>query len=94
MSPQASLVSSPNVGASPSGASGYEMGQSPSNPQGFFGAVPVVQPSNPSGNIHTVVAGAGAAVKVDSSFDGSLGSSAYTIGDLVIALKNLGLIAM
>jgi hypothetical protein len=60
---------------------------------GFFGATPVIQPASPTGNVHTPTAGNTTAVYVNTTFDGSIGTTAYTIGDLVIALKNLGLIA-
>lgn len=60
---------------------------------GFFGATPVVQPASPSGSTHTVTAGSTTAVYVNTSFDGGIGSTAYTFGDVVAALKNLGLIA-
>lgn len=59
----------------------------------FFGATPVVQPASPTGNVHTPTAGTTTSVFVNTTFDGSIGTTAYTIGDLVIALKNLGLIA-
>ena len=59
----------------------------------FFGATPVVQPASPTGNVHTPTAGSTTSVFVNTTFDGSIGTTAYTIGDLVIALKNLGLIA-
>jgi len=59
---------------------------------GFFGGAPVSQPvvTDIVGG-HT--AGAGAAVTVDSTFTGNVGTGAYTIGDIVFALKSLGLIA-
>lgn len=38
-------------------------------------------------------AGAGAAVLVDSTFTGDSGSTAYTVGDVVRALKAVGLLA-
>ena len=94
MAPQASLVSLPgDQSQSPSGTNGYQVGTAASNPVGFFGATPVVQPASPSGNVHTVTAGSTTAVYVNTSFDGGTGTTAYTIGDLVLILKTLGLIA-
>jgi len=78
---------------------GTVLGQAGTTPSGttdkigFFGATPVVQPASPAGNVHTPTAGSTTAVFVNTTFDGSIGSTAYTIGDLVVALKHLGLIA-
>lgn len=72
---------------------GLQLGAVASQPVGFFGATPVVQPASPAANVHTVAAGSVTSVFVNTTFDGSIGSTAYTVGDLVIALKNLGLIA-
>ena len=58
---------------------------------GFFNATPAVQ--QPAAALEagfTVNAGTG--VNVDSVFTGNVGSSAYTVGDIVKALKTLGLI--
>lgn len=59
---------------------------------GFFGATPVVQPSG-TGETTGFTAGAGTAVRDDSTFTGNVGSTAYRISDVVKALKNLGLLA-
>ncbi len=59
---------------------------------GFYGATPAAQPTS-AGNVHTVTSGATTAVYVNTTFDGSIGTTAYTVGDLVKALKTLGLIA-
>lgn len=59
---------------------------------GFFGATPASQPTSAT-NTHTVAAGATTTVFTNTTFDGSIGSTAYTVGDLVAALKTLGLIA-
>jgi len=60
---------------------------------GFFGATPIVQPTSPAGNTTTVAAGSTTTVFTNTSFSGGVGSQGYTVGDLVAALKNLGLIA-
>ncbi len=73
------------------GASPYEIGSSPTSLVGAFGATPVSQPTA-STNVHTVAAGATTAVYVNTTFDGSIGSTAYTLGDVVAALKTLGFI--
>lgn len=57
-----------------------------------FGATPPTTQPTAATNVHTVAAGATTAVFVNTTFDGSIGSTAYTIGDLVAALKTLGFI--
>lgn len=59
---------------------------------GFFGATPIQQPST-TGETGGFTAGAGTAVKSDSTFTGDIGDTAYTLGDIVAHLKSLGLIA-
>ena len=59
---------------------------------GFFGATPVAQPST-TGTTTGFTSGSGTAVLDDSTFTGDTGSTAYTIGDVVKALKDLGLLA-
>lgn len=58
----------------------------------FLGATPVLQ-QGPVGNTTTVAAGTTTSVFTNTTFSGGTGTSAYTIGDLVLALKNYGLIA-
>lgn len=70
---------------------GNQFGQTALELIGFWGQTPIAQPS-PLGDVHTVAAGAGAAVKVDTTFDGTIGSTAYTIGDIVAVLKKAGLL--
>ena len=52
-----------------------------------------IQPAAPAGNTHTPTAGSTTSVFVNTTFDGGTGSTAYTVGDIVLALKTLGLIA-
>lgn len=59
---------------------------------GFYGATAVVQPAG-TGETSGFTAGAGTAVKDDSTFTGNVGATAYRISDIVKALKNLGLLA-
>jgi len=77
----------------PGNSDGHLVGASSSAYVGFWGATPIVQPGSPAGNVHTVTAGSTTAVYVNTSFDGSIGSTAYTLGDIVAALKSAGLLA-
>ena len=45
-----------------------------------------------TGNTHTVAAGSTTSVFTNTTFDGSTGSTAYTVGDIVKALKQYGLL--
>jgi len=58
----------------------------------FFGATGSTQPTA-AGNTATSAAGSTTAVYVNTTFTGGSGSTAYTVGDIVKALKALGLIA-
>lgn len=71
---------------------GLKIGTATSQKIGFFNSTPIVQPSG-TGTTTGFTAGAGSAVLSDSTFTGNVGSKAYTIGDVVAHLKNLGLIA-
>jgi hypothetical protein len=58
---------------------------------GFYSVAPVVQPQT-TGTVTGFTAGASTATKVDSTYTGNTGTSAYTVGDVVLALKQLGLL--
>ncbi len=75
------------------GGSPYMVGLSSADLVGFYGATAIAQPGSPSGNTHTPTAGSTTSVFVNTTFDGSIGSTAYTVGDIVVALKNLGILA-
>jgi hypothetical protein len=57
-----------------------------------FGATRVIQPAT-TGTATGFTAGAGTTVTHLSTFTGNTGSAAYTIGDVVLALKQLGWLA-
>ena len=59
---------------------------------GFYAATPVVQQAGVAVSSSGFTAGTGTAVKDDSTFTGGTGSVAYHISDVVLALKNLGLL--
>ena len=60
---------------------------------GLWGAVPVAQHSA-TGQTAGWTAGAGSnAIKDTSTLTGGVGATAYTMGDVVKALKNAGIVA-
>lgn len=71
---------------------GTKIGTATGQKIGFYNATPVIQQAT-TGTTTGFVAGSGTAAKDDSTFTGNVGSAAYTIGDIVRALKNLGLMA-
>lgn len=71
---------------------GTKIGTATSQKIGFYNATPVVQQAT-TGTSTGFTAGAGTAVNDDSTFTGGTGSTAYRLSDIVLALKNLGLIA-
>lgn len=73
-------------------SSGTKFGTATSQKIGFFNATPVIQQAV-TGTTTGFTAGAGTGAKSDSTYTGNTGSSAYTTGDIVLCLKNLGLLA-
>ncbi len=71
---------------------GTKVGASSSQKLGFWGATPTTQYST-TGTTTGFSAGTGTAVLSGSTFTGNTGTSAYTISDLVAALKKSGIIA-
>ena len=72
--------------------SGFMLGSSTASHLGFWGAGPVAQ-FNTSGGAGIAVGGSGNPVLDDSTFVGSTGSTAYTVNDLISALKLCGVLA-
>jgi len=71
---------------------GLKLGNSSTDKLGFWGVTPVAQ-HNSTGETAGFTAGVGATVTHDSTFTGNAGPSAYTISDIVKALKNCGIMA-
>lgn len=81
-----------NIRYAPMSEDGFSMGAATTDKIGFYGLTPLVQPSS-AGETTGFTAGSGTAANDDSTFTGNVGSTAYTVGDIVKHLKNLGLIA-
>jgi hypothetical protein len=71
---------------------GTKIGTATGQKLAFYNATPVAQHST-TGETVGVTHGSGTATKDDSTFTGNVGTKAYTMSDIVKALKNLGLIA-
>jgi hypothetical protein len=73
-------------------ATGMKIGTGTTQKLAFYNATPIAQFAT-TGTSAGFTAGAGTAVTHLSTFTGNTGSAAYTLGDVVRALKQLGLIA-
>ena len=73
-------------------STGSQVGTASNQKLGFYGATPAVQ-QNTTGTTTGFTAGSGTTVVSGSTFTGNTGSTAYTVGDIVHALKVLGLLA-
>jgi hypothetical protein len=60
----------------------------------FWNAAPIIQPSSTGQTAGYTSVGGGTNVQETDTFTGGVGATAYTIGDIVRHLKNLGLIAI
>lgn len=72
--------------------SGFRLGNAGSSLLGLWGVTPVTQ-FNMSGGAGIAVGGSGNPVLDDSTFVGSTGSTAYTVNDLISALKLCGVLS-
>jgi len=71
---------------------GTKIGTATTQKLGFFNKAPVVQPAT-TGTTTGFTQNVGTEVRDDSTFTGNTGSAAYTIGDIVKAMKDTGLMA-
>jgi hypothetical protein len=72
-------------------AAGMRVGIASTELISFWGATPIVQPQT-VGTIGTFTPGSGTPMNSDSTSDGAFGTTGYTFGDIVLALKSAGLI--
>jgi hypothetical protein len=68
------------------------IGDAATDTVGFYGVAQVAQPAT-TGTTTGFTAGSGTAARADSTYTGNTGTAAYTVGDIVKALKDLGLLA-
>ena len=73
------------------GAFGTKVANATTETVGFYGATGVAKQTT-NANVAGFAAGGGTASKSDSVWTGGVGSTTYTVGDVVKVLKNLGLI--
>lgn len=66
---------------------------SKSNKDGHTEAADILIGYSQTGNVSGFAAGAGTTSKSDSVWTGGNGSTAYTVGDVVAALKKIGILA-
>ena len=71
---------------------GTKLGTATTQKLGFYNATPVVQQAT-TGTATGFTAHSGTTVRDDSTFTGGSGTKAYRVSDIVLALKNLGLLA-
>lgn len=71
---------------------GTKIGTESDQKLGFFNLTPITQPTAVGDSVG-ITAGGGTAVDHLATFVSGVGTTAYRIGDLVRALKNLGIIA-
>jgi hypothetical protein len=71
---------------------GTKIGTATGQKLAFYNSTPVVQHST-TGETTGVSGGSGTNIHANATFTGNVGSTAYTISDVVKALKNLGLLA-
>ena len=72
---------------------GTKLGTAITQKLGFYNATPVAQQATTGTTTGFTAGGPANGVHADSTFTGNSGTKAYTVGDIVRALKNLGLLA-
>lgn len=75
------------------GTDGLRIGMLPTEKLGLFGVAPIAQWNSGTGR-QDIVAGSGAAMKVDDKFDGNVGATYYGFGDVVASMKGYGFLKL
>lgn len=75
-----------------SATTGTKIGTATTQKLAFWNVTPVIQPAT-TGTTTGFTVATGTAVLAGSTFTGNTGASAYTIGDIVLALKQAGIMA-
>jgi hypothetical protein len=73
-------------------STGTKIGTAATQKIGFFNATPVVQPAT-TGTTTGTSGGSGTALHANATITGGVGSATYTVGDIVKALKDIGILA-
>lgn len=74
------------------GTTGIDIGSANTDKVGLYGVTPVVQPAT-TGTVAGFTQGTGTIAMSSSTYTGNIGSSAFTVGDIVNALKKIGIMA-
>lgn len=86
------LVMADSIDIALNTSTGSKIGTATNQKLGFWNSAPVIQQSS-VGETTGFTAGSGTAAKDDSTHTGNVGSTAYTVSDIVKHLKTIGILA-